>query len=261
MATHLTPSGIQINRLPEVTLDFWIITFLAVALGEPAADYLAANMELGLTATSAIMTIVLIVILFQQLSKHKYVPWSYWSSVVLVSIVGTLVTDNLIDNLGVPIVTFTIVLFLALTATFIIWIATEGSLSIHKVFTTRREAFYWLAIMITSAVGVAVGDLVAENFDLGYYHTSILFGLIITSLTFGYWFMKLNPVLGFWLVYVFTRPLGAPFGDLLSQPRERGGLDLGTTITSVILLCMIALLVLYMTFTHDGEDAVVAKGA
>ena len=244
------------NRVPKVTFDFWIIKLLAVTMGETAADYLAVNLGLGLTATSAIMAAVLVFALVLQFRQRRYVPWTYWTAVVLISIVGTLVTDNLVDNLGVTLVTCTVVFTAALAATFALWYSSEGTLSIHKVFTTRRESFYWLAILLTFALGTAVGDLIAEKFGIGYFHTGILFAMIIASLASGYWFLKLDPILGFWLAYIFTRPLGASFGDLLSQPPEYGGLGLGTTVTSLLFLAMIALTVIYMTFTHDGEEVV-----
>jgi uncharacterized membrane-anchored protein len=244
------------NRVPKVTVDFWLIKLLAVTMGETAADYLGVNLGLGLTATSIIMAAVLAVALFLQFRQKRYVPWSYWLAVVLISVVGTLVTDNMVDNFGVKLTTSTIIFTVALAVTFAAWYASEKTLSIHTVFTSRREAFYWLAILFTFALGTAAGDLVSEQFGLGYFYTGILFGMIIASLAFGYYFLDLDPILGFWLAYIFTRPLGASLGDFLSQPHEYGGLNLGTTITSVLFLGLIAATVAYMTITRDGEEAV-----
>ena len=244
------------NRVPKVTVDFWLIKLLAVTMGETAADYLGVNMGLGLTMTSILMTAVLAVALYLQFRQKKYVPWSYWTAVVLISVVGTLVTDNLVDNFGVKLTTSTIIFTIALALTFAAWYASEKTLSIHTVFTSRREAFYWLAILFTFALGTASGDLVSEQFGLGYLNTGILFGMIIASLAIGYYFLGLDAILGFWLAYIFTRPLGASLGDFLSQPHEYGGLNLGTTITSVLFLGLIAATVVYMTVTRDGEEAV-----
>jgi uncharacterized membrane-anchored protein len=246
----------QFNRVPKVTLDFWLIKLLAVTMGETAADYLAVNLGLGLTATSIIMAGVLIVGLVLQFRQKRYVPWSYWLAVVLISVVGTLVTDNMVDNFGIQLTTSTIFFTVALIASFALWYASERTLSIHTVFTNRREAFYWLAILFTFALGTAAGDLVSEQFGLGYFNTGILFGMIIASLAFGYFFLGLDPILGFWLAYIFTRPLGASLGDFLSQPHEYGGLNLGTTLTSMIFLGLIALTVVYMTLSHDGDEAI-----
>lgn len=245
------------NRVPSVTADFWLIKLMAVTMGETAADYLNVQMGLGLTATSLIMSAILVGALIWQFGKKKYVPAAYWLSVVLISIVGTLTTDNLVDNFHVPLLNTTIAFSIALALTFLLWFQTERTLSIHSIFTGRREAFYWLAILFTFALGTAAGDLVAEKFALGYLATGVLFGMIIISLSIGYFFLGLDPILGFWLVYILTRPLGASFGDLMSQPAQYGGFGLGTIITSAIFLAAIVAIVIYMSVRHEGEELVV----
>jgi uncharacterized membrane-anchored protein len=256
--TQAKPMQTQFNRVPKVTVDFWLIKLMAVTMGETAADYLAVNLGLGLTMTSLIMAGILVVALIAQFIQKRYVPWSYWLAVVLISIVGTLVTDNLVDNFGVSLVTSTLAFTLALAVTFLLWYNSEKILSIHSIYSNRREAFYWLAILFTFALGTAAGDLVAEQFAIGYLGTGILFAMIIASLAFGYFKLGLDSILGFWLAYIFTRPLGASFGDLLSQPREYGGMGLGTIITSALFLAVIAAIVLYMSVTHHGEERVTA---
>ena len=253
-----TSAELRPNRVPQVTAEFWLIKLMAVTMGETAADFLAVNMGLGLTTTSLIMTGVLIVALVVQFSRKRYVPWSYWLAVLLISIVGTLVTDNLVDNLGVSLVTCTVAFTLALAATFWIWFRFERTLSIHTIVTTRRESFYWLAILFTFALGTAAGDLVSEQFGLGYLPTGILFGAIILSLSIGYFLLGLDGILGFWLVYIFTRPLGASFGDLMSQPSDYGGLGLGTVITSAIFLGVIVAIVAWISVTGKDQQMVPA---
>jgi uncharacterized membrane-anchored protein len=235
-------------------VDFWLVKLLAVTMGETGADYINVQMGLGLTNTSLLMSVVLALALFWQFSQKRYVPSSYWLSVVLISVVGTLITDNLSDNLHVPLIVTTIVFTIALAATFALWFRSERTLSIHSIFTSRRETYYWLAILFTFALGTAVGDLIAEQFALGYLATGILFGMIIASLSLGYFALGLDAILGFWLVYILTRPLGASFGDLMSQPRQYGGLGLGTTITSVAFLVVIVFVVIYMSVRHEGEE-------
>ncbi len=241
------------NRVPQVTVDFWIIKLLAVTMGETAADYLNVNLGLGLTLTSFIMTGVLILALIAQFSQKRYVPWAYWLAVILISVVGTLITDNLVDNFSVPLEVTTAVFSVALIATFALWYKSERTLSIHSIYSNKREAFYWLTILFTFALGTAAGDLVSERFGLGYGSAGILFGMVIASLSFGYFFLKLDAILGFWLVYILTRPLGASFGDLLSQPKEYGGMGFGTINTSIGFLIGIALIVVYMTATYKPE--------
>jgi uncharacterized membrane-anchored protein len=242
------------NRVPEVTAAFWLIKLLAVTMGETAADYLAVNLGLGLTLTSLIMTAILAVALILQFAQKRYVPWAYWLAVVLISVVGTLITDTLVDNLGVALETTTIVFSVALLATFVVWYAGEGTLSIHTIFTTRREIFYWLAILFTFSLGTSVGDLLAEQFSLGYLTTGILFGVVITGIAFAFHRVGLNGILAFWLAYILTRPLGASFGDLLSQPVEYGGIGFGTTYTSLLFLGCIVVTVVYMSLSGNDED-------
>jgi uncharacterized membrane-anchored protein len=230
---------------------------MAVTMGETAADYLNVQMGLGLTATSLIMSGILLGALAWQFAQKKYFPAAYWLSVVLISIVGTLITDNLVDNFHVPLLDTAIAFLIALVLTFLLWFQAERTLSIHSIFTNQREAFYWLAILFTFALGTAAGDLVAEKFALGYLATGILFGMVILSLSIGYFFLGLDPILGFWLVYILTRPLGASFGDLMSQPTQYGGLGLGTIITSAIFLAAIVAIVIYMSVRHEGEELVI----
>lgn len=243
------------NRVPEVTVDFWLIKLMAVTMGETAADYLAVNLGLGLTVTSLVMTGILVVALVLQFAQKRYVPWAYWLAVVLISIVGTLITDNLVDNFGVRLQTTTIAFSVALAATFAVWYASERTLSIHTIVTTRREIFYWLAILFTFSLGTAAGDLVAESFDVGYLTSGLLFGGVIALIALAWYLLHLDGILGFWLAYILTRPLGASFGDLLSQPVEYGGLGFGTIFTSLIFLGCIIGLVLYMTLKKTADEA------
>jgi uncharacterized membrane-anchored protein len=183
------------------------------------------------------------------------VPAIYWLAVVLISVVGTQITDNLVDNLGVSLVTTTIVFAVALAVTFGAWYASERTLSIHTIYTTRREAFYWLAILFTFALGTAAGDLVAERLNLGYPLSALLFAGMIAAVAFGHFRLGLNAVLAFWIAYILTRPLGASLGDYLSQPTDSGGLGLGTTVTSVIFLVTILGVVAYLSITRkDATD-------
>ena len=247
MTLTSTSAATQISRVPQVTAAFWIIKLMAVTMGETAAGYLAFNLGLGLPLTSLLMAMVLACALAVQFAQRRYVPWSYWLAVVLISIVGTLVTVNLVDNLGVSLITCTWVFAAALAATFAVWFRSDGTLFIHAIHTARREAFYWLATLSTFALGTAVGDLVAEQFGLGYLPTGVLCAMIIASVSAGYFLLGLDAILGFWIVYIVIRPLGASFGDLLSQPRVYGGMGLGSVATSLLFLTAIMLVVAAMT--------------
>lgn len=240
----------MLNKVPEVTLYFWIIKIMATTVGETGADFLNFDLSFGLTGTSLVMGALLATFLFMQIGAGRYVPWLYWVNVVLISVVGTLITDNLVDNFGVALETTTLVFGLALIATFAIWYASERTLSIHTIFTTRRELFYWAAILFTFALGTAAGDLVAETMNQGYANSALMFGAMIAAVTLAYFVFKANAVLAFWIAYILTRPLGASFGDLLSQPAANGGLGLGTVATSMVFLATILSLVMYLTITR-----------
>ena len=244
----------MMNKVPKVTVEFWLIKLLAVTVGETAADYMNLDLGLGLSNTSWILSGVLVVALVLQFAQKRYVPWIYWISVVLISVVGTLITDNMVDNFGISLETSTIFFSLALAATFAVWYGFERTLSIHTIHTTRREAFYWLAILFTFALGTAAGDLVAEGFGLGYLETGIIFGVLIAIIAAVYYVRRTNAILAFWLAYILTRPLGASFGDLFSQTSDHGGLGFGTTNTSFIFMACIAVLIVYLSITHRDEE-------
>ncbi|HUM99135.1 MAG: hypothetical protein B7X12_04285 [Halothiobacillus sp. 20-53-49] len=244
------------SKVPEVTLYFWFIKIMATTVGETAADYLNMDLNFGLTVTSLIMAGLLAVVLVFQVRSARYTPWLYWLAVVLISVVGTLITDNMVDNFGITLVAATIGFSIALVATFVGWYASEKTLSIHSITSRKRELFYWLAILFTFALGTAAGDLAAEGLQLGYWLSALMFAGIIAAITAAFYFLKLNAVLAFWMAYILTRPLGASMGDYLSQPVANGGLGLGTTGTSVIFLGLILVLVVFLTVTRRDVIAV-----
>ncbi|NYD43886.1 hypothetical protein [Nocardioides panaciterrulae] len=243
--------GVTLNKVPEVIAIFWIIKVLATTVGETAADYLNETLGFGLTNTTAVMSVLFVVVLAVQFSLERYLAPVYWLTVVLISVVGTLITDNLTDGLGVPLIDSTIVFGLLLAATFTGWYAVERTLSIHSVVSRRREAFYWLAILFTFALGTATGDLIGEQFGLGYGTSLALFAGVIVLVAIAFYGFHINAVLAFWAVYVMTRPLGASIGDLLSQTKADGGLGIGTTATSFVFLAVILALVVYLTATKQ----------
>ena len=244
-----------LNKVPQVTAWFWIIKVLSTTVGETFADFLS-GLGLGLQGTTVVMSIAFAVVLVWQFRTRRYVPAVYWLTVVLVSVVGTLVTDNLTDAYGVPLEISTAVFAVALAATFAVWYRVEGTLSIHSIVTARREAFYWLAILLTFALGTAVGDLVDERFGVGYWPTALVVALLIAAVAAGHLVFGANAVLTFWIAYVLTRPLGASLGDGLSQPRDDGGLGLGTTWTSVLFLAAILAVVVLLSVTGRDQDRV-----
>ncbi|MFB9328717.1 hypothetical protein ACFFSY_22510 [Paenibacillus aurantiacus] len=239
-----------LSKVPEVTIFFWIIKVLCTTVGETFADYLNFNLGLGLTLTTTLMGLAFCGVLLLQFRATQYTPGIYWLTVVLISVFGTLVTDNLTDNIGVPLEASTIVFAVLLGLTFLAWHYSEKTLSIHSIYTRKREAFYWLTILFTFALGTAVGDLYSEQLGLGYLNTGLSVILIVVLVYAGWKFVRLDSVLAFWVVYILTRPLGASLGDYLSQPKSSGALGLGTTITSVIFLAAIFSIIVLLTVTR-----------
>lgn len=249
----------MLNKVPEVTLYFWVIKILCTTVGETAADYLNVNLGFGLTNTTYVTGALLAAILIVQFRLKRYMPPVYWFAVVVISVFGTLITDNMVDNLGVALTTSTIGFFIALAITFAVWYASEKTLSIHTIVTTIREAFYWLTVLFTFALGTAAGDLLAEKVNLGYWKSALVFGAAIAIVTVAHLRFKMNAILAFWIAYILTRPLGASIGDYMSQTRADGGLALGTTVTSVIFLVTIAAVVAFLSITKRDQTEHVAS--
>ncbi|MEU6089473.1 hypothetical protein ABZ865_22190 [Streptomyces sp. NPDC047085] len=238
------------NKVPEVTVYFWVIKVLCTTVGETAADLLNEKAGLDLTGVSLLMSALLAVVLVVQFRTKAYRAGVYWTAVALISVVGTLVSDNLTDNMGVALETTTTVFGIALVIVFAAWYRVERTLSIHHIDTGRREAFYWLAVLFTFALGTSAGDLVAERMDLGYWVSALLFAAAIAAVAISRFTLGLNAVWSFWIAYVLTRPLGASVGDYLSQPTGDGGLGLGTVVTSALFLAVILGLVVFLSVTR-----------
>jgi uncharacterized membrane-anchored protein len=266
MTSHriAAPSRQLLNKVPEVTLWFWVIKVLCTTVGESAADFLNVNLNFGLTGVSIVTGILLVVALVLQFRADRYAPGRYWTTVALVSVFGTLVTDNLTDSAGVPLEASTVAFGILLALTFLAWYSSERTLSIHSIVTARREAFYWLAILFTFAFGTAAGDYLAETLNLGYWKSAFLFGGAIALITVAWRYLRLNAVLAFWLAYILTRPLGASLGDYLSQSKADGGLGLGTNTTTFIFLAAILGVVVYLTITKRDQappETIALEGA
>jgi uncharacterized membrane-anchored protein len=259
-SSELTPVRTLLNKVPEVTIFFWIIKILATTVGETAADFLS-GLGLGLSGTTVVITSLFVAVLGWQFRTRAYVPAVYWLTVVLISVVGTLLTDNLTDVLGVPLLATTVVFAVALSLVFAVWYRSEGTLSIHSIITVRREAFYWLAILFTFALGTAAGDLVAERFGLGYWPTALIVGLLIAAIAVSHKVFGANAVLTFWIAYVLTRPLGASLGDGLSRAHDDGGLGLGPTWTSLLFLVTILAVVVYLGISKRDRAEVTDEEA
>jgi uncharacterized membrane-anchored protein len=246
----VTTRRAMLSKVPEITVWFWIIKILCTTVGESFADWINMTLGVGLNATALIFTAVFGVVLAWQLSLNRYVPFAYWLTVVVVSVTGTLYTDILTDDLHVPLALSTSVFAAVLAVVFGVWWARERTLSIHSITTLPRELFYWLAILVTFALGTASGDWILELTGWGPGTSVLLPAGLIVAVVIG-WRLGANPVLSFWLAYILTRPLGANLGDWMGFPPDQQGLGLGTAVTSLIFLTAILATVIYLTVTRS----------
>lgn len=245
------------NKVPEIALSFWIVKIMSTTVGETGADFLAVNAGWGQAATRAVMAALLATALFAQLRSRRYIPSIYWLTVVLVSVVGTQITDLLTDGLGISLYISTTAFALLLAAIFFVWYRVERTLSIDSIVTRRRELFYWAAILCTFALGTAAGDLATEALGLGFTWGAVVFGTLL-GVTYAAWRIGGNAVLTFWIAYILTRPFGAALGDLLTQAKTYGGLGMGAMWTSALFLTVIVLLVAAEQFGMGRSRAVEA---
>ena len=236
------------SRVPEVTLIFWFIKMLSTTVGETGVDFLSFYLGFGMPLVTIVMGVIMSLFLYVQFAELKqYVPANYWSIVVLMSIVGTLITDILVDHMGISLFTLSIVFTLLLLLAFVIWYRSEKTLSIHSINSPKREAYYWLIILLAFALGTAVGDLISEGMGLGYGLALMLFGGLIAMIYFSYRALKVSSVLAFWLVFILTRPLGASLGDFMTKPAIEGGLALNMLGVNVGFFEAIIVAVFYLT--------------
>lgn len=254
MATSpLATAKAGLLRVPEVTLAFWIIKTLSTTVGETGADFLSFDLGWGMPLTTLVMAALMALGLFLQFFRFKrYVVANYWSLVVLMSVLGTLVTDMLVDLAGVSLVTLSLVFCAMMLAGFALWYRNEGTLSIHSIDTGKRELYYWLVILLAFALGTGVGDLISEYFGLGYGAALLLFAALIGLVTMAYHLMHLNGVTAFWLAYVLTRPLGASLGDFMIQAPTDGGLGIDMATINIAFCAAILLFTGYEWMRSRG---------
>ncbi|HEX4774399.1 MAG TPA: hypothetical protein VH234_02695 [Candidatus Saccharimonadales bacterium] len=242
-----------LTKVPKITLYFWIVKLLTTAMGEATSDYMVLrfNPYLAVMAGFAVFVIALVI----QFRKPHYVAWAYWLAVAMVAVFGTMAADVIHIQFGVPYAISTIFFAMVLAVVFTAWYKSEGTLSIHSVYTRSREAFYWAAVLATFAMGTAAGDLAAYTLHLGFLTSGILFGVVFALPALAYWLFDLNPILSFWLAYIMTRPFGASFADWIGKSHSVGGLAYGDSKVALILTALIVILVAYLGLTGKDQPA------
>jgi uncharacterized membrane-anchored protein len=244
----------MLKKVPEITIYFWIIKLLTTAMGETTSDYLVH--QLNPLIAVGIGGVGLVAALILQLAVRRYIAWIYWLAVVMVAIFGTMAADVLHIGLGIPYLISTTFFAVTLAVIFSVWYACEKTLSIHSIFTRRRELFYWATVMATFALGTSTGDMTASTLRLGYFSSGILFVVLIAIPILGYFLFHWNEIFAFWFAYILTRPLGASFADWVGKAHSLGGLGLGDGPVSLFLTLVIVGFVGFLTITHkDSKSA------
>lgn len=243
-----------LSKVPEITIYFWIVKLLTTAMGESTSDYLVYHINPYVAVGLGFIGFVIAFIL--QFAVRKYIAWVYWLFVVMVAVFGTMVADVTHIVLGVPYYASTIAFAIMLTLVFTTWYKVERTLSIHSIYTRRREMFYWAAVLATFAMGTATGDMTAMTLHLGYLPSGILFIVLFVIPGVGYALFRLNPVFAFWFSYVMTRPLGASFADWFGKPKSITGLGYGDGIVAAVFAILIIVFVGYLTVSkRDVKQA------
>jgi uncharacterized membrane-anchored protein len=249
----------RISKVPQVTLYFWIIKILTTATGEAVSDYLVHRLNPYLAV--GIGFVAFVIAMATQLKARRYIPWVYWLAVLMVAVFGTMAADVLHIQFKVPYIASTLLFAVSLVAVFTIWQRTEHTLSIHSIVTRRRELFYWAAVLVTFAMGTALGDLAAYTAKLGFLSSGIIFAVVFLIPAVAYRFFNANAVLTFWFAYVMTRPLGASFADWTGKARAAGGLSWGDAPVALVLLLAIAGFVGYVSATGvDRQEPTTVTG-
>lgn len=228
-----------VNRVADLTLLFWVIKILSTTVGETAADFVNADIGLGLIDTTLLMGVITIAAVVWNFRQHRYYVPSYWSLIVMMSIEGTPITDLLVDGLDVSLLTLDAVFSMVMVTLFFVWYRQEGTLSIHKINNRPREIYYWLIVLIAFAVGTAYGDSMSEYMAVGYQNALVLFGLIFVVAGVLYRAKMISGTTAFWLAFIVTRPIGASLGDLLIQTPSDGGLGMGVGMVNVAFFAVI----------------------
>ncbi len=242
------------NKIPELTLLFWIMKIIATTLGETGGDLLAQTLKVGYLTSTLIFFGFFLIMLFCQLSVKRYIPPIYWAVIVATSTAGTTMSDYMDRTLGLGYAMGSLIIVVVLITILIIWRYTEKSLSVTEIKSRRGEIFYWAAILVSNTLGTALGDFLADDSGLGFGGSALLITSVLAIVVLAYYFTKISRIILFWIAFVLTRPFGATFGDLLTKPKNHGGMDYGTMGSSAILLGLLVLLVIYETVKLNKES-------
>ncbi|HUR66092.1 MAG TPA: hypothetical protein VMZ03_07045 [Chitinophagaceae bacterium] len=236
------------NKIPALTLLFWIMKIIATTFGETGGDFIAQTLNVGYGTSTIIFFSFFLVVVIAQLMSKKYIPAIYWAVIVATSTSGTTMSDYMDRTLELGYALGSLILISILIIVLIAWKITEKTISVSHIQSRRGELFYWTAILFSNTLGTALGDFLADDSGLGFAGSALLITAVLVLVVLGYYFTRISRVVLFWIAFVLTRPFGATFGDLLTKSKEKGGLGYGTEIASLILLGLLVILIIYETY-------------
>lgn len=232
------------NKVAAVTLGFWIMKICATTLGETGGDMFSMTFKIGYEHSSMILISIFFVTLAMQIFSKKFNPFLYWTVILSTSTAGTTMSDFMDRTLHLGYEKGSLILISCLLTVLTIWYLSEKSLSVNNIQTKKAEMFYWIAILFSNTLGTAFGDFLSDNLSLGFIGGALLVGSLIALTVLAWKFTKINSVILFWIAFVLTRPFGATFGDLLTKPAYKGGLNLGTIGSSIVLASILLILMI-----------------
>jgi uncharacterized membrane-anchored protein len=238
------------SKIAKVTAFFWIMKICATTLGETAGDLLSMTMNVGYAISTVILLSLFLVSVITQLKAAKFHPVLYWTVILTTSTAGTTMSDYMDRTLGLGYATGSLILVTGLLVVLGIWHLSEKTLSVSNITSTKVEIFYWTAILFSNTLGTALGDYLADSSGLGFFGGAALIAGLLALVLAAYYFTRINRVILFWTAFVLTRPFGATFGDLLTKPVAKGGLNFGTIGSSAILAAILIGFVIYTHRTH-----------
>ncbi|AYN04184.1 hypothetical protein [Flavobacterium sp. 140616W15] len=239
------------KKLPEITIAFWIMKICATTLGETAGDLMSMTLKIGYGASSIILLFIFMVVLLGQLISKKYIPPLYWAVILATSTAGTTISDFMDRTLGLGYAKGSAILIILLLVVLFLWKKTESSLNVTTISSFRGEIFYWTAILFSNTLGTALGDFIADDTGLGFLGGAVLIATLLLVIGLSYYFLKVSHIALFWLAFILTRPFGATFGDLLTKPIQKGGLNLGTIGSSLVLFIILSSLIFFSIFKNS----------
>ena len=240
----------ELNKVARITLIFWLLKIVATTLGETLGDYISMTLNLGYTVGILITLLFLLAALVTQLSVRKHIPVLYWLVIIGTTTLGTEISDFIDRTLHLGYTLGTLLLVCCLLSALFLWYKKYGNLQVYPISDRQKEIYYWTVILFSNSLGTAFGDFLGDYFGLSYLTGAMITGAVILVVVLLHYLTRINHVVLFWIAFVFTRPFGATFGDFLTKPFNKGGIELGTLNSSLV---SVSLMIILLAISYKKE--------